>query len=314
MLSRVANSLYWLNRYVERAENYARLASVSINLTLDFPQKIDSFWESLLLATADKAYYFEIYNKITHDDLLKFISFDKNNPNSILSCVEKARENARSMKDKISKEMWEHINGTYLKMNEQKQDSIGWRIDDYQLFFDEVKMSCQLFFGIVDSTITRDATWHFSQMGKLIERSDKTSRFLDIRYFIEKNNDFQDPTTELLLWSATLKSVSAYNMYRQKYGAVLSKNVIDFLINDIHFPRSIAYGSKAVKYSIKKLYSGNKNIDLLESKLLEIEAVIKVDLDAKVNINQLHLVLDKYQKLNNELDSLIFDHYFKITD
>ncbi|MEY4525720.1 MAG: hypothetical protein RIR57_1090, partial [Bacteroidota bacterium] len=218
MLSRVANSIYWMNRYIERADNYARFISVNFNLALDLPPNVPEQWEPLIVATADHYNFFEHYSEANRENVLYFMTFDVNNPNSILSCLYSARENARTIRESISKEMWEYVNQIYWKVKDRVEGSKSWELARYQGFLEEIKSGSQLFYGIVDSTITRGEGWHFGQLGKLLERADKTTRFLDVKYFtLLPNVDAVGSPLDLLLWSSVLKSVSAYNMFRQQY-------------------------------------------------------------------------------------------------
>jgi uncharacterized alpha-E superfamily protein len=116
MLSRVANSIYWMNRYMERAENYARFITVNFNLTLDLPPEIPEQWEPLITATADDDLFKQCYDVPSRENVVNFLTFDPHNPNSILNNLYNARENARSIRESISKEMWEHINQFYWKV------------------------------------------------------------------------------------------------------------------------------------------------------------------------------------------------------
>ncbi len=236
MLSRVANSTYWVNRYIERAENYARFMGVNFSLALDLPPEVPPQWGPIIITMAEEASFRQLYGAPTRDHVVQFVTFDTRNPNSILSCLWAARENARSIRESISREMWEHLNQFYLKVRE-RADKRNHDLNDLQDFYTEVKMGSQLFFGIVDSTITRNEGWHFGRVGRFLERADKTSRFVDIKYFIL----LPDPNTvgapiDLLHWTAVLKSASAYNMYRQAYGVINPTQIVEFLFLDKKFP------------------------------------------------------------------------------
>jgi uncharacterized alpha-E superfamily protein len=134
MLSRVANSIYWMNRYMERVENYARFVGVNFNLALDLPPDVDEQWEPLLIATADHFLFHKYYDKPTKEDVIHFMTFDKRNPNSIVSCLYEARENARTIRETISKEMWESINAFYLTIRGTSPDNFR-NMDHMQSFF-----------------------------------------------------------------------------------------------------------------------------------------------------------------------------------
>ena len=148
MLSRVADSVFWINRYMERVENYARFISVNFNLALDLPPQVAEQWEPLIVATADDDVFKKYYDVPNRENVIDFLTFDTRNPNSILSNLYNIRENARTIRETITKEMWEHINQLYHDVNaaaEVKSRTLN-RIQD---FLTEIKMGSQLFFGIV---------------------------------------------------------------------------------------------------------------------------------------------------------------------
>jgi uncharacterized alpha-E superfamily protein len=313
MLSRVANSIYWMNRYMERIENYARFVGVNFNLALDLPPNVEEQWEPLLIATADYYLFYQYYEKPTREDVIYFMTFDKRNPNSIMSCLSEARENARTIRETTSKEMWESINTFYLRLRDTSPDHFR-SMDHMQEFFNDIKRSCQLFHGVVDSTITRNEAWHFGRLGRHIERADKSSRFLDVKYFtLLQDSSTVGSTLDLMLWTAVLKSVSAYNMYRQTHRALTPMNIVAFLILDKLFPRSIAYCMRQAELSLyciagsipERGYTNpaEKALSKLRSEIeyTEIEDIFRAGL---------HQYLDGFQIRNNEVDSAIFDMYF----
>ena len=177
MLSRVADSIYWLNRYIERAENVARFVEVNLNLLMDNPVGVAQQWETLIAVTGDRDVFFQRYDRATAERVLDFLTFDQKSPNSILSCVRAARENARSVRETISSEMWEQVNAFYLQVEEaaQAKDS-----RDSYAFYSEVKMASHRFAGVMDATLSWNESWQFGQLGRMLERADKTARILDV--------------------------------------------------------------------------------------------------------------------------------------
>lgn len=312
MLSRVANSIYWINRYVERAENYARFMGVNFNLILDLPPREEAQWEPLLLASGDNLLFREHHDHPGREEVLHFMAFDARNPNSILSCLQKARENARSIREILSKEMWEHLNGLYLACREQSGQA-RWKMDDWQDFFNEIKMGSQLFHGIVDSTFTRNEGWHFGRLGRFIERADKTSRFLDVKYFIllpdwnSVGSNFDN-----LQWSALLKSVSAFNMYRQAYRAATPTNIVAFLVLDRHFPRSIYYCLRQAEQSLLVITDGATTGNAAIKKLGKLRSDLEYTEVNDIFTAGLHEFLDRFQQHNNEVGDAIFEAYFAL--
>lgn len=315
MLSRVANSIYWMNRYMERVENYARFVSVNFNLALDLPRGIDEQWEPLLVATADINTYYAKYSKPTREEVIYFMTFDKSNPNSILCSLSNARENARTIREAISREMWESINTFYLWLKEVSPDQLK-DLEHMQDFFTRVRQSCQLFQGIVDSTFIRNEAWHFGQLGRHIERADKSSRFLDVNYFsLHHDNSQSNSTLDLMLWNAVLKSVSAYNVYWQTFRKINPQNIVSFLILDKTFPRSIAYCVKEAEVCLYAIGGGLPGLgytNLAEKLISKLRAEMEFTEIEDIFKKGLHHYLDEFQSINNQLDSAIFDLYFDL--
>lgn len=314
MLSRVANSIYWLNRYIERAENYARFVSVNFNLALDLPPSISEQWEPLLIATADELIFNKYYDQATPENVIQYMSFDERNPNSILSSLQHARENARTIREVISKEMWEEVNQFYWMVKDSAIKSKSWELSKFQSFFEQIKTGCQLFFGIVDSTITRNEGWHFGRMGRLLERADKTTRFLDVKYFILlPNAQAIGSPLDLLHWSAVLKSVSAYNMFRQKYITINPSNITEFLLLDKSFPRSVLYCMRYAEVSLFEISGNMPNSGFsnqAEKQMGKLKSMVEyTEIDDIFNVG-LHKFLDDFQTKNNLVADAIYQTYF----
>ncbi|HWL87467.1 MAG TPA: alpha-E domain-containing protein [Polyangiaceae bacterium] len=239
MLSRVANALYWMNRYIERMENVARFVDVNLHLALDFSAG-DAQWEPLVRTTGDTAPFKERYGEPSRDNVLRFLTFDRENPNSIIACLAKARENARSVREIISSDMWEQVNRAYLLVMDAARSTIA--MDAPYEFFAAVKQAAHLFVGTTYLTMSHNEAWHFGRMGRLLERADKTSRILDVKYFILLPQAQDVGTTvDELQWVALLRSASAFEMYRKSYGGITPSRVVDFLMLNPRFPRSVRY-------------------------------------------------------------------------
>ena len=313
MLSRVADAMYWMNRYIERAENYARFMDVSFNLTLELPPNVSEQWQPLVVTTGDWKLYADMYKSIDKEKVVYFLGFDPGNPNSIYNCISKARENARSIRPEITKELWEQINHLYYFVKnglEKKQ----WKKKDPRAYFDEIKKGCQLFWGIIDATISRTEGWHFGRIGKLLERADKTSRILDVKYhmLLPSPKDVGTPL-DIIQWTALLKSVSAYDMYRKNNGKLSPEGIASFLILDTEFPRSMLRCLNNAEMSLKKIsgqVSGyankaEKELGLLSSQLeyADINEIIE---------SGLHEYLDNFQIRLNHVSTAIFNSFFSI--
>ncbi|WP_394845762.1 alpha-E domain-containing protein [Pendulispora brunnea] len=239
MLSRVADAIYWMNRYIERMENVARFVDVNLHLALDFSDE-DAQWEPLVRTTGDTELFNKRYGEPSRDNVLRFLTFDRDNPNSILACLSKARENARSVREIISSEMWEQVNRAYLMVLDAGRGDAAMEAP-YE-FFAAVKQAAHLFVGITYLTMSHNEGWHFGRLGRLLERADKTSRILDVKYFILLPSPVDVGTAvDELQWVALLRSASAFEMYRKKHGGISPSKVVDFLMLNPKFPRSVRY-------------------------------------------------------------------------
>jgi uncharacterized alpha-E superfamily protein len=239
MLSRVAEAIFWMNRYVERAENVARFVDVNLHLALDFPEA-DAQWEPLVATTGDADQYRARYGTISRGEVLQFLTFDRDNPSSILSCLSAARENARSVRDVVSSEVFEQVNRAFLAVNDAARCGTG--LDAPHDFYTQVKLASHLFVGTMDLTMTHNEGWHFGRLGRMLERADKTSRILDLKSAMLESQQTELPSpTDELHWSAVLRSASAFEMYRKERGNVLPTRVVEFLILNDRFPRSVLY-------------------------------------------------------------------------
>jgi uncharacterized alpha-E superfamily protein len=227
-----------MNRNIERAGNIARFIDVNFRLMLDLPVGTVVQWDALVRVTGDYDVFIERYKTATRDTVIQFLTFDRENPNSILSCVKTARENARSVREIISSEMWEQLNRFYLAVS----DAANRRMESPEGFFSETQLATQLYTGLAHTTMSHGQAWHFGRLGCMIERADQTSRIIDVKYFIllPSVEDVGTPFDEIQ-WNAVLGSASALEAYRQKHGRLSRNCVAEFLVLDREFPRSIHF-------------------------------------------------------------------------
>lgn len=313
MLSRVANSIYWLNRYIERAENIARFIDVNLNLVLDSPAGMTQQWDPVIATTGDLELFRKRYGKVTDENVIQFLTFDREYSNSILSCLQLARENARSVREIISSEMWQQINAFYhLVQDTAKAGSV----EDWFAFFEEVKSASHLFIGIADATMTHNEGWHFGQIGRFLERADKTSRILDVKYFIllPSVRDVGS-TLDELQWMALLKSASAYEMYRKR-GAhrITPTSVAEFLLLDRDFPRSIRYCVQQAERSLQEITGTPRGTwnSPVERTLGKLRADLDYLVIDEVIDSGLHEFLDSIQSRTNAVDTSIYETFFAL--
>src|SRR5207253_1284743 len=217
MLSRVADALYWMSRYVERAENVARFIDVNTWLSLDLPPGYQEQWTPLISTTGDDALFAEHYSNASKRNVIHFLTFDTRNPNSIFSSISAARENARLARQYITLETWEQINRFYLAVQNGVQRSARG-FEPGQDFFSEVMSASHQFLGTLYATMSHNEGWHFCRLGRLIERADKTSRILDTKYYLLLPSiDAVGTPYDDIMWAAVLRSTSALEMYRKRF-------------------------------------------------------------------------------------------------
>lgn len=240
MLSRVADAIYWMSRLIERAENVARFVDVNMNLMLDLPAEQHEQWAPLVITSGDQEAFTSRFGEATQANVTYFLTFDMQNPNSILSCLRSARDNARSVRDIISSEMWEYVNRFYMLVRDAA--GVAGVMEELHSFYKEVKSASHLFCGVTDNTMSHAQGWQWARMGRMIERADKTSRILDVKYFIllPSVQDVGSPYDNIQ-WAALLKSASPLEMYRKRYQRIQPDNVLAFLILDSDFPRAIRF-------------------------------------------------------------------------
>jgi uncharacterized alpha-E superfamily protein len=311
MLSRVAESVYWMSRYVERAENVARFIDVNFQLTLDESGSEDRLWTPLINTTGDHEAFAARFGTASQEHVIKFLTFDQDNPNSILSCLRQARENARTVREIISSEMWLQINKFYLMVKSAAEKPN--LMDSANEFFTEVKQASHLFTGITDSTMAHNEAWHFCRLGRKLERADKTSRILDVKYFILlRSVDDVGTTFDDIQWAAVLRSASAFEMYRKRHGRISPKGVIEFLILDRDFPRAIQFCLLAARDSLHAIsgtplgtfrHSAEKLLGQLCSDL----SFTAVD---EIMEQGVHEYLDDLQTKMNAIGAGIFETFF----
>jgi uncharacterized alpha-E superfamily protein len=311
MLSRVADSLYWINRYVERAENISRFVEVSEAMALDCPPGSAEPWLPLIDASGDRDLFDRLYPLGRPQDVVEFLVRAPDNPSSIVNCVAIARENTRQIRDVITTEMWEQINDLYWTLRDN--NSSFWQ-QPPQEQLRSIRRDCQLFYGITDATLSRDLSWQFSRLGRLLERADKTTRILDVKYFLLlPSPDEVGGVLDELQWISLLRSAGAYQMFRQSRQQMIEPRAVAcFLLLDPLFPRSVRYCLERIHETLK-IVSGKAlpgAPDALECLTgLTLARWSYTSIDALI-AGGLHEAIDSLQSDLNRLHDLIEQRYF----
>lgn len=245
MLCRVADSLFWMGRYMERAENTARMVDVYLQIVMELESDDSSamqrHWEPILASSGDLELFRKLYDNTDNYTVAEFLTFNRENPSSIISCIMAARENARQIRDQISSEMWEVINRCYLELRSSDIYEV-WNREPYD-FYTSIKEYSHLFHGLTAATYPHRDGLHFLECGKYVERADKTGRILDIKYhLLLPSIEHVGGGVDIAQWVALLRACSALEAYHQIYVSdIIPSHVAEFLILSPDFPRSIRF-------------------------------------------------------------------------
>ncbi len=310
MLSRVADSIYWLGRYIERAENVARFVDVNVNLMIDLPRAGKEQWLPLVSTTGDSEAFCERYGDDSREHVIRFLTFDRENPNSIISCLSAARENARTIREVISSEMWEQINTFHLMVQDA---ALSGDLDPSPEFYNEIRNACHTFAGTSNATMSHGEAWNFCRLGRMLERADKTTRLLDMKYFIllptvaDVGTAYDD-----IQWAAVLRSASGFEMYRKRYGRIDPHRIIEFLMTDRAFPRAVHYCLIEADRSLHEI-SGTASGTFANSAEQRL-GLLRAEFDFRraddVIQEGLHEYLDALQVRLNQVGDAIFETFF----
>jgi uncharacterized alpha-E superfamily protein len=321
MLSRVANSLYWMSRYVERAENIARIVDVNLQLLLDFrnlnEERLAQHWLPIVQTTGDEAQFFALHKKATGNAVTEFLVFQMENPNSIVSSICQGRENARMVRDQVTIEFWEELNRLYWFVK-TPQARKAWSESPSE-FFQQIKSSSLHLIGLSEATLIRNEGWWFLQIGKFIERADKTSRILDVRYQIApqngaaiRNSHPEAGEADALEWSAILRSCSAWDAYKSIYGAEVNPRLVaEFLLFNENFPRSVRFCVTELNHALRRISGVAEGRFCNSAEKLAGRLVAELQFSTVDEIFELglHAYLDQLQTKLNNIGNAMFDAY-----
>jgi len=263
MLSRVAETIYWMARYVERAENTARIIMVNANLILDLPKGIAPGWDPILAITGSSDLFDEHYAETNERNVVKFLISDKFNPGSIVNSLVTARENLRTTRAIVPRGTWEVLNDLhyYVEDNKAKGTSRKGRFD----YLTHIIRSCQLITGNINDTMSHDQTYEFVRLGRNLERADMTTRVLEVRAgnLLPKLANELKPFDDIQ-WKSILESLAAYQMYRRHvHVRVRGSAVMSYLLKDKQFPRSIVHCMSEVNNCLRSLPANEASLRTL---------------------------------------------------
>jgi len=279
MLSRIAESLFWLARYIERAEGTARILDVNYHMLLEQSQQSYHLrWEPLIIMAGEEDRFRKLYGEVNAKNVFEFLAFRPDNPSSIVQCISKARENARTIRDRISREMWEDINGLYYTVCQfvpQEEIAAG-----PHRFCERVKFGAHRFHGVTDATLPHDEGWEFLRIGWSLERAEMTARLVDVQY----HNLLDGPPAADALdnhqWMAVLRSVGAYEAYHRQYHPPLEpEKVAEMLILDHQHPHSIRFNVAEFQSSLRAVSGSGRGSYANEAERLAGKLVERLSYD-----------------------------------
>jgi uncharacterized alpha-E superfamily protein len=312
MLSRVAESLYWMSRYLERAEDVARIIAVNFQASLDAPSASQELsWEPLIAITGDRALFNASFSTYDAESVTAFLTMRPENPNAILSCVGRARENARAVREQISREMWEQLNRLYHSISSADIATIVRNPYD---FFSEIRNGSHLFQGVTDATMAHSEGWEFIQAGKCLERADKTARILDVKYSaLAPQSGGEGAPLASLQWIALLKSCSAFEPYRRSHSQLQAWRVVDFLLLDRTFPRSVGFCLDQTRTAGASISGGPPDRPTTAAERARGRLCAELTyLDIREALADLHMYLDDMQHKINSVGDAISQSYFVV--
>lgn len=293
MLSRVAENLYWMARYIERAEDTARLLSVNSHLMLDLPGRLPLGWAPLIEMTGSLETFTARHTDFDERNVVHFLCADPDNDISIISALASARENLRTTRDVVPREIWEEVNQLYLSVADHAENGVSPRRRDS--FLKSVIRGCQSLTGLIEGTLSHGPARTFIELGRQLERADMTTRIVDVRSasLLPQNPEELLPF-ENLQWMSVLKSLTAYQMYRQQVRLrVRGPDVLRFLLQDPNLPRSIACSLETLGHELSLLPRQDRPAATVS---LVRADVVDADIQALAHSpSKLHLFIDELQ-------------------
>ncbi len=309
MLGRTANGLYWMFRYIERAENIARLVDAGQRMSLTRSDAVDDDWDGVLQSAGVREAYNEVHKKLTGTDAIDYLMRDRSNPSSVMSCIEYGRNNARMVRTALTRDTWEATNECWIEL----KSMLGRRLKTAELpeMIDVIKQRAGLIRGAFHGSMLRNELYNFARIGTFIERADNTARILDVKYYVLLPSvSHVGSSLDNAQWESILRSVSAHRAYKWAYDPEYKPaNIADFLILNGQMPRSLAYcydkivsnmGYLSAEYE-KRLPAHDTAEDIRKSlQKLTIKRIMD---------QGLHEFLEDFVARNNKLGAEISDGY-----
>lgn len=310
MLSRTAENLYWISRYLERAETMARLLDIGYRMSL-FPNQrgFHSEWDSVLAAAGVKSGYVAKYDKIEQSKVQDYLFFDKDNPSSVFNCILNARNNALVVRTSFTSEAWLAINQTYRELLEFKNED--YSLSDIPKFTEWVIQHVNMFRGATSSLLRNDR-YHFLFLGSFIERADNSARLLDVKYYVLlPSSTFIGSNLDNLQWTVLLRSLSSFRAFRWAYdGNITVSKIADFLILNNDCSRSLSFCINKIVMHLNALKCSSEKVSDIYSGLKNVHESVKNNSIDSIIEEGLHEYIGNFIININNLDQNIQKQFF----
>lgn len=315
MMNRTAESLFWIGRYLERAENHSRLIDVNYHMRhVLFNHDDECKWERLIASISDIQMFKAQFDHPNETTALQFLTFEKSNQNSIFSCISYVRNDLRTLRQLLPSELWDSINSFYLWLKEQ--DISKLMMQSPSLFYQRIKEWLYLFNGIAESTMVRNQVWNFIQLGKFFERSENSIRIL-LHFYLHFHKDYPynnpDNYHRLIV---LLKSTSGYEAFRKLHADdVTFAQVVEFLISQPTFPHSVRYSLSSVEHCLIKLEQQDYSFHILVEEARDYIEIMKSHLsdlhqDGSIELHIFHEMLESINRLGLAISKAFFQEEF----
>ncbi len=307
MLSRVAENLYWMARYLERTEDMARLINATTLLLLDLPPGAQFGWDILLQVAGVSELYREHYGPPEETRIMRFLIADERNPSAVLSCIHQARENSRTFRDVLPAEFWERINALFLFGRDHASASAANRHDRYA-FLNEVIARRHALVGLLVGSMSQDTAYQFVKLGRNMDRADMTTRIVDVTtaVILPQRDSLREAVGESL-WLGVLRAMSAFEMYRRHVSVQVRGNqVVNFLLKNGKFPRTVKHCLGEMEVALALLPNSGGPLDMVRRARKRLDALRFDNLSPAL----LHEYLDQAQKDLGTIHHAIHREYF----
>ena len=309
MLGRTANGLYWMFRYIERAENIARLVDAGLRMSLTRGDAAEDDWDGVLQSAGVREAFDEVHSKPTGADAIDYLMRDSSNPSSVMSCIDFGRNNARMVRTALTRDTWEATNECWIEL----KSILGKRLRAAEMpeVIDVIKRRAALIRGSFHGSMLRNELFNFARIGTFIERADNTARILDVKYYVLLPSiSHVGSSIDNAQWESILRSVSAHRAYMWAYDPEYRPaNIADFLILNGRMPRSLAYCYEKIVSNLGYLEKEYGESHTAHDTAKAICEMLRTGAIKDIMDNGLHEFLEDFVSRNNKLGMEISDGY-----